>query len=131
MAPLLPSNVSKRDRIFESTRRMVEGIVYRYRYGIAWSYLPRERFGPCQSVWKRRRYVAEGTRDHVLSDADVAADIAWNISVDGTGNRTHQRVTSTTRPDQDTGGCYTEFARICSIRRVNRPGTASVARAVS
>lgn len=107
---------------------MVEGIVYRYRYGIAWRDLPRERFGPWQSVWKRRRYVAEGTRYHVLSDADAAADIAWNISVDATGNRTHQRVTSTTRPDQDRGGCYTELSRICPIRRANRPDTASVAR---
>nr|WP_281063474.1 transposase [Brevibacterium permense] len=69
--PLLPSNVSKRDRTFESTRRMVEGTVYRYRYGIAWRDLPRERFGPWQSVWKRRRrYPSSGHCDQRDPDID-------------------------------------------------------------
>ncbi|MGZ1492260.1 IS5 family transposase [Brevibacterium sediminis] len=106
--PLLPSNVGKRARPFENNRRIVEGIVYRYRSGIAWRDLPREHFGPWQTVWKRhRRYAADGTWDrvlaHVLSAADAAGDIDWNISIDGTINRAHQHATNTTRPDQDTG----------------------------
>ena len=40
----------------------------------------------------------------VLSEADAAGDIDWNISIDGTINRAHQHATNTTRPDQDTGG---------------------------
>lgn len=113
--PLLPSNVGKRARPFENNRRIVEGIVYRYRAGIAWRDLPREHFGPWQTVWKRhRRYAADGTWDRVLarvlSDADAAGDIDWNISVDGTINRAHQHATNTTRPDQDTGG-YIELQK--------------------
>ncbi|WP_101573659.1 transposase [Brevibacterium sp. 239c] len=42
---LLPSNTGKRARPFENNRRIVEGIVYRYRTGIAWRDLPREHFG--------------------------------------------------------------------------------------
>ena len=111
--PLLPSSTGKRARPFENNRRIVEGIVYRYRAGIAWRDLPREHFGPWQTVWKRhRRYAADGTWDrvlaHVLSDADAAGDIDWNVSIDGTINRAHQHATNTSRPDQDTGG-YVEL----------------------
>ncbi|WP_440588573.1 IS5 family transposase [Brevibacterium permense] len=108
MEPLLPSDVGKRARPYENNRRIVEGNVYRYRAGIAWRDLPREQFGPWQTVWKRhRRYAADGTWDRVvaqvLSDADAAGDIDWNVSIDGTINRAHQHATNTTRPDQDTG----------------------------
>lgn len=111
--PLLPSNTGKRARPFENNRRIVEGIVYCYRAGIAWRDLPREQFGPWQTVWKRlRRYAADGTWDRVLaqvlSNADAAGDIDWNVSVDGTISRAHQHATNTTRPDQHTGG-YVEL----------------------
>lgn len=43
--PLLPSNVGKRARPFESNRRIVEGMVDRCRSGIAWRDLHREYFG--------------------------------------------------------------------------------------
>ena len=107
--PLLPSNTGKRARPFENNRRIVEGIAYRYRAGIAWRDLPREHFGPWQTVWKRhRRYAADGTWDRVLAqilaDANAAGDIDWNISVDGTINGAHQHATNTRRPEQDTGG---------------------------
>lgn len=107
--PLLPSNAGKRARPFADNRRVVEGIAYRYRAGIPWRDLPRDRFGPWQTVWKRhRRYAADGTWDlilaHVLADADAAGDIDWNVSIDGTINRAHQHATNTTRPEQDTGG---------------------------
>ncbi|MEV6229711.1 transposase [Saccharopolyspora shandongensis] len=58
--PLLPSNEGRRGRPFHNDRRVVEGIVYRYRTGIPWRDLPREPFGPWQSVWKRyRRYAGD------------------------------------------------------------------------
>lgn len=95
-------------RPFENNRRIVEGIVYRYRVGLPWRDLPRELFGPWQTVWKRHRRYVDGTWDRALAqtvaDADAAGDIDWNVSVDGTINRAHQHASSTSRPDQDTGG---------------------------
>ena len=88
---------------------MVEGIIYRYRTGIPWRDLPRERFGPWQTVWKRhRRYAGDGTWDRVLAsllaDSDAAGKLDWRVSVDATIARAHQHATNTTRPEQDTGG---------------------------
>lgn len=88
---------------------MVEGIIYRYRTGIPWRDLPRETYGPWQTVWKRhRRYAADGTWDRVLAallaQADAAGKVEWTVSVDATISRAHQHGTNTTRPEQDTGG---------------------------
>lgn len=43
--PLLPSPKGRRGRPFDPGRPIVEGIIYRYRCGIAWRDLPAE-FGP-------------------------------------------------------------------------------------
>ena len=88
---------------------MVEEIVYRYRTGIAWRDLPREQFGPWQTVLKRhRRFAGDGTWDRVLgvllAQADTAGDLDWTVSVDSTVNRAHQHATNTRRPDYATGG---------------------------
>lgn len=109
--PLLPSNAGKQGHPFRDNRRVVEGIVYRYRTGIPWRDLPREVFGPWQTVWKRhRRYAADGTWDRVLgqilAEADAAGKVDWTVSVDATINRAHQHGTNTTRPEQDTGGRF-------------------------
>lgn len=106
---LLPSNVGRRGHPFRDDRRVVEGIIYRYRTGIAWRDLPRSEFGPWQTVWKRhRRYAGDGTWDRalqlLLSEADAVGAIDWDVSVDATIARAHQHATNTTRPDQDTGG---------------------------
>ena len=106
---LLPSNQGRRGHPFGEHRRVVEGIAYRYRTGTPWRDLPREVFGPWQTVWKRhRRYAADGTWDRVLAEllalADEAGHIDWKVSVDATINRAHQHATNTTRPEQDTGG---------------------------
>lgn len=84
---------------------MVEGIVYRYRTGVAWRDLPAE-FGPWQTVWKRHaRFSRNGTWDNVLTrllaQADAAGDIDWAVSIDSTINRTHQHAASLPRT---TGG---------------------------
>jgi len=107
--PLLPSSVGKKSRPFRDHRQVVEGIVYRYRTGIPWRDLPREQFGPWQTVWKRhRRFAGDGTWDRVLgmllSQADAAGDLDWTVSVDSTINRAHQHATNTTRPENATGG---------------------------
>lgn len=53
-------------------RCVVEGIAYRFRTGIAWRDLPREQFGPWQTVWKRhRRYAGDGTWDRVVAQIHV------------------------------------------------------------
>ena len=108
IAPLLPSNVGRRGHPFGNDRRVVDGIIYRYRTGTPWRDLPREEFGPWKTVWKRhRRYAGDGTWDRVLRPCwprpTRPAD-RLDVSVDATINRAHQHATNTTRPDQDTGG---------------------------
>ena len=106
--PMLPSSAGRQGRHFRNNRRVVEGIIYRYRTGIAWRDLP-ECFGPWQTVWKRQpRYAADGTWDAVLgkilAEADAAGDIDWSVSVDATINRAHQHATNTPRVEQHPGG---------------------------
>jgi transposase len=58
---------------------MVEGIVYRYRCGIAWRDVP-VVFGPWQTMWTwHRRMAADGTWDRVMSGLLAAADAAGAI----------------------------------------------------
>ncbi len=80
---------------------MLEGIIYRYRCGIAWRDVP-EVFGPWQTIWTwHRRMSAEGTWDLVLArllaTADQAGIIDWSVSVDSTIARAHQHATNITR----------------------------------
>lgn len=56
----------------EDNRRVVEGIIYRYRTRVPRGDLP-EPFGPWQSVWKRhRRDAGDGTWDRVLAQIRAA-----------------------------------------------------------
>lgn len=105
IAELLPCSDGLVGRPFRDHRQVVEGIVYRYRTGIAWRDLP-EEFGPWQTVWKRhRRFSLDGTWDklltRLLAEADAAGDIDWSVSVDSTINRAHQHSATLAR---DTGG---------------------------
>ena len=104
----MPSSEGVKSRPFRDHRQVVEGVIYRFRTGIAWRDLP-VSFGPWQTVWKRhRRYAGDGTWDRVLArilaEADVVGKIDWSVSVDATIARAHQHATNTTRPEQDTGG---------------------------
>ncbi|MFI2563748.1 transposase, partial [Paenarthrobacter sp. NPDC018779] len=86
--PLLPSSLGRRGRPFRDDRRVVEGIIYRYRCGIAWRDVPAE-FGPWQTIWKRhRRYSGDGTWDSILAAlltaADACGEVDWSVSVDST-----------------------------------------------
>jgi transposase len=92
--PVLPSSNGLRGRPFRDHRQVVEGIVHRYRTGVAWRDLP-ERFGPWQTVWKRHhRFATDGTWDRLLaavqSDADAAGELDWSVSVDSSVIRAHQ-----------------------------------------
>lgn len=103
---MVPRPTGRKGRPFSDARLMVEGIIYRYRCGIAWRDLP-EAFGPWQTVWTwHRRMASEGTWDLVLDKLTAVADAAelidWSLSVDSTISRAHQHATNTTRT---TGGC--------------------------
>jgi transposase len=91
---------------------VVEGIVYRYRTGIAWRDLPAE-FGPWQTVWKRHhRFSLDGTWDRLLAavhaEADAAGELSWQVSADSSVMRVHQHGLNAARsaspPGSYTGG---------------------------
>ena len=104
----MPSSDGQRGRPFRAHRQVVEGIIYRFRTGVAWRDLPSE-FGPWQTVWKRHsRFSTDGTWDRIhtrlLAEADAAGEIDWSVSIDSTINRAHQHSTTLPRADRDTGG---------------------------
>ncbi len=108
ISPLMPTSEGKRGKRLGDHRPLVEGIIYRYRTGIAWRDVP-VGFGPWQTVWKRhRRLAGDGTWDRVLavllSQGDSQELVDWNVSVDSRINRAHQHGTNLTRPTQVTGG---------------------------
>jgi transposase len=99
--PLLPPQRSGKGRPMRDHRQVVEGVIYRYRCGIAWRDLP-SSFGPWQTVWKRhRRFSGDGTWDKIfaalLAQADAQGEIEWSLSVDSTINRAHQHATNLAR----------------------------------
>jgi transposase len=107
IAPLMPSSKGKKSRPFRDHRQVVEGILYRFRTGIAWRDLP-ERFGPWKTVWKRhKRFSTDGTWDRIhaalVAQADAADDVGWAVSVDSTINRAHQHATTLARTAAPSG----------------------------
>lgn len=105
IADQLPKHTGRKGRPFTDARLMVEGIIYRYRCGIAWQDLP-EVFGPWQTVWTwHHRLAAEETWEKILAQLKAQADaeglIDWTVSVDSTATRAHQHATNITR---HTGG---------------------------
>jgi transposase len=101
--PLMPSSDGQRGRPFRNHRQVIEGIIYRFRTGIAWRDLPAS-FGPWQTVWKRhKRFSIDGTWDkihaRVLAEADAAGEVDWAVSVDSTINRAHQHATTLHRTE--------------------------------
>ncbi|MFF9228061.1 IS5 family transposase [Streptomyces sp. NPDC014820] len=76
-------------------RRVLNGIVRKFRTGTAWRDVP-ERYGPWATLHTRfRRWAADGTFERMLraaqAKADVAGDIEWLVSVDSTIVRAHQQ----------------------------------------
>ncbi len=80
---------------------MIEGIIYRYRTGIAWRDLP-VTFCRWQTVWTwHRRLAADGTWDaiHQALTAYAAQNdkVDFTVSVDSTIARAHQHATNISR----------------------------------
>ena len=111
---LLPVRSGKRGRPFSDARAMVEGIIYRYRCGIAWRDVPAV-FGPWQTIWTwHRRMAGNGTWDTVLqrllTAADAVGEIDWAVSVDSTISRAHQHATNITRLTDIPGDFLSRFS---------------------
>lgn len=92
-------------RPFREHRQVTEGIIYRFRTGVAWRDLPSD-FGPWQTIWKRHhRFSVDGTWDRIharlMAEADAVGEVNWDVSVDSTINRAHQHATRLART---TGG---------------------------
>jgi len=103
----MPSSDGVKSRPFRDHRQVVEGVIFRFRTGIAWRDLPAS-FGPWQTVWKRHhRFSTDGTWDKIharlLAEAQAAGDIDWMVSVDSTINRAHQHATNASRVEEPAG----------------------------
>jgi transposase len=103
--PLMPSSSGRRGRPFREHRQVIEGIIYRFRTGVAWRDLPSD-FGPWLTIWKRHhRFSVDGTWDRIharlMAEADAVGEVSWDVSVDSTINRAHQHATTLART---TGG---------------------------
>lgn len=105
--PFMPSSQGRRGRPWRDHRQVVEGIIYRYRTGIAWRDLP-VSFGPWQTVWERHQaFSQDGTWDRIhaqlVAEADAAGEVDWTVSVDATINRAHQHATTLSRVERPAG----------------------------
>ncbi|WP_406419622.1 IS5 family transposase [Streptomyces sp. NBC_01614] len=90
--PLLPRTSMGRPRLDDRT--MLNGIVWKFRAGVAWRDVP-ERYGSWASLHTRfRRWAADGTFGRMLqaaqARADAAGDVGWLVSVDSSIVRAHQ-----------------------------------------
>jgi transposase len=128
-----------RNRPWRDHRQVVEGIVFRYRTGVAWRDLP-GRFGPWQTVWKRHhRFATDGTCDKLLrviqAEADAAGRVDWNVSVDSSIVRAHQHSATAKRMPGRIAPCSSSPQGRCRMTRIraaagtNRAITPSAARA--
>ena len=117
ISPLMPSSDGKQGKPFRDHRQVVEGIIYRYRTGIAWRDLP-VQYGPWKTVWKRHfRWSTDGTHQQMMQavqaagllDEAACGDVERLFAVDSTIVRAHQhaagaRRDSVAEPADDTGG---------------------------
>ncbi|MFD6919688.1 IS5 family transposase [Streptomyces sp. NPDC059944] len=92
VGPLLPVSLRGRKRLDD--RRVLNGIVWKFRTGTAWRDVP-ERYGPWATLHTRfRRWALDGTFERMLraaqAHADSVGDIDWLVSVDSTIVRAHQ-----------------------------------------
>jgi transposase len=105
--PLMPSSQGQRGRPFRDHRQVIEGIVYRFRTGIAWRDLPgvvravADGVEEAQAVQHRRHLGQDPLR--LVAEADAAGEVDWQVSVDSTINRAHQHATTLSRVEEPAG----------------------------
>ncbi len=105
---LLPaSGVAGRPRVDD--RRVINGMLFKARTGVAWRDLP-ERYGPWKTVYNRFwRWSRNGTLTMLVMKARVIAEaideLDREVSVDSSIVRAHQHAAGARRPVADrTGG---------------------------
>ena len=89
---LLPSGTKGRPRVDD--RRVINGMLYKAKTGIAWRDLP-ERYGPWKTVYTRFwRWSRDGTLTTLVAKARVIAEaigeLDREVSVDSSIVRAHQ-----------------------------------------
>ena len=106
--PLLPlSGVKGRPRVDD--RRVINGMLYKCKTGIAWRDLP-ERYGPWKTVYNRFwRWARNGTLTTLVRRARVIAEaieeLDREVAVDSSITRAHQHAAGARRrPASHTGG---------------------------
>ncbi|MFJ2864128.1 IS5 family transposase [Kitasatospora sp. NPDC087314] len=106
--PLLPRPTMERPRLDDRT--VLNGIIWKFRTGVAWRDVP-ERYGSWATLHTRfRRWASDGTFERMLraaqAKADAAGSIDWLVSVDSTVVRAHQHAAGARKkgaPDQALG----------------------------
>jgi transposase len=91
--PYLPVN-GNRGKQWKSHRRVINGILWRFRTGCPWRDVP-ARYGKWQTVYGRfRDWELDGTWARlftaILAEAEALGAIEWIASVDSTVARAHQ-----------------------------------------
>jgi transposase len=87
--PLLPKSEAPTGRPPADQRMILHGLMWILRTGSPWRDLPRERFGPWQTVYHyRNAWRADGTLDKIIQALQVRLDrrgkIDWNLwCIDG------------------------------------------------
>ncbi|MER7350389.1 IS5 family transposase [Streptomyces aurantiacus] len=117
LASLIPRAVTGRPRADDC--RVINGMVYRIRTGIAWRDLP-EWFGSWKTVYTRfRRYVLTGVFTRALqriqAQADAAGDVDWLVQIDSTIVRARQHAAPTGRrgATPSSACCKQSFVALC------------------
>ena len=100
IAPLLPAN-SERGGQWREHRTVINGIWGKLRTGAPWRDGP-ARYGPHQTCSDRRYcWRRDGTWDRLLAriqaKADAVGAVDWEVSVDGSVARAHQRAAGARR----------------------------------
>lgn len=91
--PLLPRSTATTGRPMADRRRMLEGMLFQLTTGCQWRHLPRERFGPHQTVYHhfnrwRKLGVFERLVETLRKHADDVGRIDWSLlCADGTNVR--------------------------------------------
>ena len=89
LGPLLPAETGRKCRPAKDNRKMVEGILWRFRTGAPWRDLP-EPFGPWESVYSRfNRWSKAGVWERAFAALRSDIDDEWNF-MDGTIVKAHQ-----------------------------------------
>lgn len=95
LQPLLPGPPAHPGRPRSDDRRIIDGILWRYRTGMPWRALPDE-FGAWPTVYSRfRLWQCDGTWQQILQhlqrDADARGQVDWDLHcIDATSIRAHQ-----------------------------------------